>query len=799
MEIRTRMPMPVRICVATGALALAIATQAFAAAGGMRVTVTAEDGRPIGGVEVAVESRQGERRTATTAVDGGVLVERLETGFYRVAAARPQYVGVVAPTVRVVQGKTVPVAFVLRRDDELIEEVVVVADAIRSDAYGAASSSYFDRERLRTATGSGADVLRALDGLPGLMSTGEFANFTVRGRGPRDNLILVDGFPYDKVVHFDSSLGEREDIAGGGRYSIFAPNLIDGAEFSPGGWSAAYGGRNGSLLKLRVAEGNPSPSASLRLDLAGAEIVYDGPSALFRDTAIIASARRFDFGRLFDTIGQGDIGSPVLTDVIVKTRTRVDADNALEFLLLHTPEDYRRNVAHVLQSENFEDRELVSSAQDSTLFGLTWTRLVGDDGRWENRVYHRATEKSGSQGEAFPDSMPAALPEERVPVRERILALGERETEFGWRSDFFTGNRWGPLRAGVRVSRLDLDFSVRLADDWIRYEFDGRDFSDPAQRFIVLNPEQTDSAFARGKTSYAAFAEQVFELGGWDVRAGARYEHDGFAGAGYFSPRLSANRRLSSALRVSATAGSFYQSPRFIERAADPSNFGLGSERVDHVSLGANWRFGDRWTVLVEGYARQLDDLVTAGDSVTGRVGNAGEGTSHGVDLVVNREFARGWSANAVYSYNDVTLNDNDGAGDYPADYNHQHMVGVGARWEISERWQVGARWKYATGRPRDEFVVHSDVLAGLGGPLRYSREFVTDNTARWDDFHTLNVRVDYRRSVGPVDLVAFLDVLNVYGAAETDELEFNPATGAAVGGDGEPFPLIGLRFEKTW
>ena len=229
METRTRLTMWGRISIATGALA--IATQAFAATGGMRVTVTTENGRPIRGAEVAVESRGGERRTATTAVDGGVFVERLETGFYRVAAGRPQYVGVVAPTVRVVRGKTVPVAFVLRRDDELIEEVVVVADAIRSDAYGTASSSYLDRERLRTATGSGADVLRALDGLPGLLSTGEFANFTVRGRGPRDNLILVDGFPYDKVVHFDSSLGEREDIAGGGRYSIFAPNLIDGAEF----------------------------------------------------------------------------------------------------------------------------------------------------------------------------------------------------------------------------------------------------------------------------------------------------------------------------------------------------------------------------------------------------------------------------------------------------------------------------------------------------------------------------------------------------------------------------------------
>ena len=352
----------------------------------------------------------------------------------------------------------------------------------------------------------------------------------------------------------------------------------------------------------------------------------------------------------------------------------------------------------------------------------------------------------------------------------------------------------------MRISHLDLDFSIKLADDWIRYAFDGRDYRpDRTRRYVVLTPEETNSAFARGKTSYAAFAEQVFELGSWDVRTGARYEHDGFAGAGYFSPRLSANRRLSSTVRLSTTVGRFYQSPRFIERAADPSNFGLGSERLDHVSLGIDWRVSDPWTVLIEAYMRRHDNLVTDGDSVTGERANAGEGTSHGVDIVANRYFARGWSANAVYSYNDVTLNDNDGSGSYPADNNHEHIFGAGMRWEISERWQVGARWKYATGRPRNEYVVHSDVLAALGGPLRYSQEFVTRNTARWDDFHTLNVRVDYRRSVGPVDMVAFVDILNIYGAAETDELEFNPVTGAVVSGDSEPIPLLGLRFEKTW
>jgi hypothetical protein len=144
-------------------------------------------------------------------------------------------------------------------------------------------------------------------------------------------------------------------------------------------------------------------------------------------------------------------------------------------------------------------------------------------------------------------------------------------------------------------------------------------------------------------------------------------------------------------------------------------------------------------------------------------------------------------------------LNDNDGNGDYDADFNHEHIFSLGARWEISERWQVGWRWKYVTGRPRDAFIVREDVLADLGGPLRFSQESITNNTLRWDDYHTLNARVDYRTPAGPFDLVAFLDVLNVYGGSTTDEQEFNSVTGTVVVDDGEALPLIGLRIEKTW
>src|SRR5690606_31422780 len=190
------------------------------------------------------------------------------------------------------------------------------------------------REALRSAVGGGADPLLSLDGLPGLASTGEFASFSVRGRGPRDNLLFVDDFPFDKVVHFDATLGEDEDIGGGGRFSIFAPNVIGGAEFSPGGWGPAYGGRAASLLKLDVANGNPSPSASLRLDLAGFELGYDGPTGITEDSTLLVSARRLDYGSFFDMIGEKDIGDPELRDVIVKSVIPVDENHTFEILLI---------------------------------------------------------------------------------------------------------------------------------------------------------------------------------------------------------------------------------------------------------------------------------------------------------------------------------------------------------------------------------------------------------------------------------------------------------------------------------
>jgi hypothetical protein len=484
--------------------------------------------------------------------------------------------------------------------------------------------------------------------------------------------------------------------------------------------------------------------------------------------------------------------------VILKTTTNLGSRDSLEFLAIYATEDYVRDVENAVASEDFEDVSLIDSSQDAVLLGATWRHLFGDSGEWVNRVFFRSSDKTSSEGEAFPDLVPSGTPPQDVPVRDDILSIDEKESEIGWRSDVSLLNRFGSLSAGLRVSDVSLDYETALAGPWDRFDYRSEDPRPPGQDYVTLLPEDVDSRLDRSELSWAAYAEQVFEQERWDLRAGLRYDQDGFSSEGYVSPRFAFNYRLGPDTRLSASAGLFYQSPRYFDRAADPSNLDLANERIAHLSAGFTHRINDRWDLLVEAYAQQLDDLVTEDVRTSGTFSNNGEGTNLGIDVVLARNFANGLSGNITYSYNDLRIDDNDGRGEYDGDDNRPHFFSVGASWEINERWLLSARMKWASGLPDDDFVVHDDVL-GPGGPLRYSKERTTTNTLRADDYYALNLRVDYRRPLGWLDLVVFLDVINVIGGDGASPPEFNPRTGLNVEDEEEALPIIGLILEKNW
>ncbi len=774
-----------------------IFTHAAEAPGALTIVVKDQTERPLSSVQITITEREtNSTRSVETDAQGRVVVDQLDPGLYSVNIAKDGFATSYEPSIRVITRKNVQIDFELR--PQTIEEVLVRARQADRFSAASASSTYLDREALRSAVGGGADPLLSLDGLPGLASTGEFANFSVRGRGPRDNLLFVDDFPFDKAVHFDASLGEEEDVGGGGRFSIFAPNVISGAEFSPGGWGPAYGGRAASLLKLEVADGNPSPSASLRLDLAGYEVGYDGPSGITEDSTMLVSARRLDFGALFETIEELDIGEPVLRDIIVKSVVPINETHTFEVLLMDTHEEYTRGVTHVFASPNFEDAALQDSEQDSDLYGLTLRSLIGEEAVLTNKVYYRKSDKISSEGEAFPDLVPEGSPASSFPVREDIITIGEDETEIGWRSDFETMNQWGVFSAGARLTQMELDYNTVLDGDWNRFVYDSDDFRpDPEQRYIVLTPENINSSIKRKETSYAGYVDQVFEIGDWDVGTGLRFERDGFADESFASPRFSVNWQPGKAVRYFATAGLFHQSPRFLELAANESN-DLENEEITHKSIGLKYFLNNNWSVLTEAYHQNLDNLVVDLDRTSGTFSNMGDGTSYGVDFVVNGMIREGLYTTATYSYNDIVIDRKDGRGEVAANFSRKHVATLGLTWEINDRWKVAGRYKYLSGRPDEEFIIHSDVL-GPGEPLRYSKEITERNIGRKDGYSLVNVRVDYRRAFGAIDVTSFLDVINVTAAGSSDDSEFDYRRGVEVEDSGEAEPLIGLRLDYAW
>ena len=95
-----------------------------------------------------------------------------------------------------------------------------------------------------------ADVLRAVEVLPGVVSTSDFSSaFNVRGGSSDQNLILLDGFTIFNPFHL------------GGLFSVFNSDVIARAELLSGGFGAEYGGRVSSVLTVESDAGEAALSA----------------------------------------------------------------------------------------------------------------------------------------------------------------------------------------------------------------------------------------------------------------------------------------------------------------------------------------------------------------------------------------------------------------------------------------------------------------------------------------------------------------------------------------------------------
>jgi hypothetical protein len=116
------------------------------------------------------------------------------------------------------------------------------------------------------------------------------------------------------------------------------------------------------------------------------------------------------------------------------------------------------------------------------------------------------------------------------------------------------------------------------------------------------------------------------------------------------------------------------------------------------------------------------------------------------------------WFGRLGYSYSHSTRVDQPGGPDRLFDYDQPHSLNAAASWK-GERWQLGARFSLYSGLPYTpvigaEFDSDRNLHIPIPGEV---------NAERAPLHHQLDLRADFAWRWGPVAMVAYLDVQNVY------------------------------------
>lgn len=253
--------------------------------------ITSADGESVIAATVIL-SGNSVQRTAATDSAGHFIFYDVAPGSYRLRAERIGYLPV---------ERTLTVAQTVVSVDLELTDAPVAIEAVTAE--GARQRSRFENQagvttrelskaELKLIPGlAEADVMRAIEAMPGVVSTSDFSSaFNVRGGSTDQNLILLDGIPLYNPFHL------------GGVFSIFNSDMVERAELLAGGFPAEYGGRVSSVLNVisdvgqggfhveggvsilatRVAvAGELSQSAAKRLGISSARFRIGGRRSYF--------------------------------------------------------------------------------------------------------------------------------------------------------------------------------------------------------------------------------------------------------------------------------------------------------------------------------------------------------------------------------------------------------------------------------------------------------------------------------------------------------------------------------------
>ena len=608
-----------------------------------------------------------------------------------------------------------------------------------------------------------ADVLKTIQLLPGVQGGTEgFSGLYVRGGGPDENLLLLDGIP---LYHAEHMLGI---------FSVFQPEAVKKVTLYKGSFPARYGGRISGIVDVRTNDGNLYEThGSVGVSMIGEKLHIEGPVWKGK-TSYSLSARGMHTLLLTPVIKlTGFDGNYFFYDLDAKFAHRFSGRDRLYFNVYHGLDKF-----HYRESNKVFDGRTGQPFTDTQKLGIRWGNTVAAL-RWNHVVGPRLFMNTTVAFNRYHMRMDSDM-----RTRE-IKADGDTEdsqVQFDYRS-------------GMRdwVAKADFDYTpssshkFKFGAEYTFHTFVPETLTGYGRQRVNESPQADTTLYMRSNSlqrghEASLYAEDEIRLGSHlSLNPGLRATLFNTQGKTYWSiePRLNAKVNFTEDWWAKASYSRMSQyvhllSSSQITLPVDlwvPITRNIRPETADQFSLGLYFGGLPGWNFSVEGYYKAIRNVLEYKEGAVFLFDSsgweskveAGSGRAMGVELFIEKTTGKttGWLGYTLAKSDRLFPSINHGQR-FPYRYDRRHSVNLVVNHRFNEKFDISLVWNFASGGvttlPERRIVASSPA-----GEPRYVDLVSSRNNFRLPASHTLNLGFNFHRRHTRGESIWNLSVYNVY------------------------------------
>lgn len=537
------------------------------------------------------------------------------------------------------------------------------------------------------------DPLKAISLLPGIKNGGEAsAGIYVRGGGPDQNLVLLDGFPVYNPNHLF------------GFFSIFNGDAVKNVEVIKGGIPAEYGGRLSSVIAIESREGNKdSIKGSAGIGLIASRLSLEGP-LLKNKSSFIISARRTYIDQIAKAVAKKSIGGNgyFFYDINAKADYLINKNNRLMLTFYTGADDFSYNKTTDGRSRSF-----------NTFWGNTVAGI-----NWNQKLNTRLKQQTSILYDQF------AL-DSRLGFNTINFIFTSALKDYQLKTDWqLNSNNWLTLKWGGQYSWHQFTPGAGSVTSGIQ-EFKSNitnQFAREAAVYVSTDINLTPKLNVIAGMRYSYFSQVgpssklLYNSNGEPTGVTETYlKGQRIAQYHYPEPRLNVLYKLpnTSSLKASYTRTIQYLHLATTSSATFPSDLWIPSSKLVKPAIAEQFAAGyfknfnnNKFELSVETYFKTMSNQIEfkpgtqllLNQNMEGEM-IFGSGKAYGIELFFQKKMGRltGWVGYTISRTERKFEKLNEGK-TFIYRYDRTHDLSIVANYSINKKWEAAAVFVYGTG-----------------------------------------------------------------------------------------------------